>query len=59
MSTRVYIPEHNIVGTIDTEMAYGAYVTYLLGGIEYTVLMDSEDYTILDTMFFDGGEEEE
>ncbi len=57
MNTRVYIQEENIVGEIITEMAYGAKVRYLLGGIQYEVWMSEDDYEVLDEMFFDVEEE--
>lgn len=56
MGARIYITEHNITGEIVSEMAYGAYVKFLLGGIEHNVLIDKEDYIILDDMFFGGDE---
>lgn len=57
MGARVYITEHNITGEIISEMAYGAYVKYILGGNEFNVLIDKDDYVVLDDMFFGGDEE--
>lgn len=52
MGARVYIPSQNVIGEIMKEMAYGAYIKYIVGGIEYEELMDKDDYDILDHMFF-------
>lgn len=57
MNTRVYLRDENIVGEIVTQMAYGAKVRYLLGGIQYEVYMHEDDYEVLDEMFFDVEEE--
>jgi hypothetical protein len=50
---QVYLPDKNIVGEIVQEMAYGAVVKYIWGGIQFEELMDRDDYDILDDMFFE------
>ena len=56
MGRFVYIPSENIKGEMIKEMAHGAIIKYIKGGIEYEELMDREDYEILDEMFFEFGE---
>lgn len=48
MSQRVFVIDENVVGEVINLLAYGAYVKYTVGGIEYKVYLSDEDYLTLE-----------
>jgi hypothetical protein len=56
MGDVVYIRDKNVIGEVVKEMAYGAIIKYIMGGIEFEELMDKDDYEDLEEMFFHRGD---
>jgi hypothetical protein len=56
MGNTVYLPDKNVMGEIVKQMAYGAIIRYVVGGIEFEELMDNEDFQDLEEMFFHHGD---
>lgn len=47
MSRLVWIPAEQVMGRIESQMAYGAIVFYNKGGIEFYEMLAEDDYEFL------------
>lgn len=54
----VYISEENVFGTVDKLGAFASTVKYQKDGEDYEVLLENEDFVIVDEIVFEHIEEE-